>query len=54
MRGMRCLGSQKFPTNYDGKFTVCPACKRKFRLGSNGRIPQHDTVGKRETKERIR
>lgn len=49
----RCLGSQKFPTNYDGRYTRCPVCKRKLKLHINGRVPQHNTVGKRETKERI-
>lgn len=53
MRGVRCLGSQKFPTNYDGTYTKCPACRRKLKLHVNGRIPTHNTVSKRVTKERI-
>jgi len=53
VKGERCLGSAKFPTNFDGKLTRCPACKRQFKLPTHGRIPVHSRIHPKETKERL-
>jgi len=54
MKSPRCKGSQRFPTNYDGKYTRCPMCRRRLKLAVNGKVPQHNIYpSKRETKERI-